>query len=265
MNDICNFIPPKKHNKDLCFYHFVYETALKKLRQPFCNSTYRINLVVKGKGFLKANTCQQEILPGTLFFTFPNDSYEIDGTNDFTYLYISFDGVGADTLLNSFGITKETMVYHNYRHLVDFWMDCVRQINHINANTLTESVVMYSLSFINNIPQKMQKNKFDLIIEYLDNNFTSKNLSIRKVAELFFYSEKYLSALFKKKTNVKFTEYINNMHIEYALKLMETDSFTVSELASKCGFSDPFYFSKVFKRATKVSPTEYIKNAGRSM
>ena len=34
-NSICKFMPEKNYNHDLKFIHFVYETAIHELKQPF--------------------------------------------------------------------------------------------------------------------------------------------------------------------------------------------------------------------------------------
>lgn len=262
MNDICNFIPPKDHYGNIVYYHFVYETGLKKLNQPFLFANYRLHLVAKGTGVLKTETEDYELKPGTLFFTFPYQSHEIEGSSNFAYLYITFSGAGITNLLDNLKIGADRSVYQDFDHLLEFWMTSIRRVTPANANVLTESVLMYSLSFINNTEQKGKSkhtDKFNYIIEYIDNNYTQPDISIKKIADIFFYSDKYFSSLFKKKMDVKFTDYVNSLRIQHSLKLIEEGITSISELASKCGYSDSFYFSKVFKKITGKSPTEYTK------
>ena len=85
-------------------------------------------------------------------------------------------------------------------------------------------------------------------------------MSIRKVADIFFYSEKYLSSLFKKKTEMKFSQYLNNLRVQHAINLLKKGETNISLISSKCGFTDQFYFSKVFKKNTDKTPSEYIKS-----
>ncbi len=266
MEDICNFIPPKKYNSDINYYHFVYEGSIKKLSQPFVHSNYYAILVFRGSAELTISNTTIPIKSGTLFFTFPYQSYCIENYDDFSYLYISFNGDGVSHLLKEFNISKENFLYENFSHIIEFWINSIRRINRINANTLTESVLMYTLSFINTGNQAHlleQSDKFNSILEYINHNYTSKDISVKKVADIFFYSEKYLSSLFAKRTGVKFTTYINNLRIKYAIKLIENGQYNVADIASDCGYTDPFYFSKVFKKITGKSPTEYIKNNDR--
>lgn len=260
MEDICNFLPRKKHSGDIEYYHFVYEASFRKLQQPFFLSKYRAFLVFKGDGVFKTGSREYKLEPGTLFFTFPKSSFEIEGSNSFTYLYISFNGTGVAPLLDNFGVSEETCVFEGFEHLTDFWMTSIRRVNPSNATALTESVLLYSLSYIGNQENpSSDSNRFESILSYIKENFTDTTLSVKKTADIYFYSEKYLSSLFKKNTGVKFTEYLNELRISHAKALMDEKKLSVSEVALKCGFSDPLYFSKVFKKSIGMTPSEYVK------
>lgn len=262
MKTICNFIPPKNVAADIECFHFVYETNFRKLHQPFMHPNFYAHLAFVGSGILKTGNKEFALAPGTLFFTFPSQSFEIDGDDNFTYFYISFNGAGVDELLKNFNISNENCVFQGFEHLLNFWISSVRRITHSNANTLTESVLLHSLSYINTSEEYSLKDRdrFESIIEYINNNFTDPNISITKIADIFFYNKRYLSSLFTKRINVKFTDYLNNLRIQHAIKLIKDNSVSVSEIASKCGFSDPFYFTKVFKKFTDKTPTEFMKD-----
>ena len=154
MEDICNFIPTKADKGYIDYFHFVYETGYKKLRQPFIYWNYYVYLVFKGKGRLKVQDSEQEIEKGTLFFTFPEQSYEIEGDDDLTYLYISFNGSGVKSILDDFNVSKSNYLFTGFEHLFEFWMNSIRRINKTNAAALTDSVFMYTLSFITDANEK---------------------------------------------------------------------------------------------------------------
>ncbi len=262
MEDICNFIPPKKHNSDLEFLHFVYETNIKRLRQPFTHSNFYINIVFKGTAVLKFDNKKFQIKSGDIFFTFPNQKFTIDVDSKFTFLYISFNGIGAMSLLDNFNINKENCIFNNFDNVIPFWISAVRRINPGNANVLTESVLMYTLSFLDNLSssnKEYKKDKFESILDYINHNYASNDMSLKKVADIFFYNEKYLSSLFIKRTGLRFSQYLNNLRIQFATKLFKNGETNISTISNKCGFTDQFYFSKVFKKNTNKTPSEYIK------
>ncbi len=53
------------------------------------------------------------------------------------------------------------------------------------------------------------------------------------------------------------TDFVKSMRLKRALQLLDTDQYTISEVAYMCGFTTPQYFSKVFKDSMSCSPKEY--------
>ena len=72
--------------------------------------------------------------------------------------------------------------------------------------------------------------------------------------------KKYLSALFKRRTGLRFSEYLNEIRIQRARELLQEGSRSLVQVATICGFANPLYFSKVFKKRIGVSPKSYIQN-----
>lgn len=260
MKDICNIIPQQDRARHIQYRHFVYEANLPALVQPFLHAHVYAYLAFKGTATFKADGVSHRLVPGTLFFAFPYQAHEIIADEGFAYLYISFDGEDAERLLRNFNIRRENAVFEKFGHLIDFWMSAIRRISPENAVALTESVLLYTLSFINdNSAGKNRQNvpRFESILDYINRNFNDPELSISKIADIFFYNEKYLSALFVKNTGTKFTDYLTKLRIDYAIKQIETERLSVAALAATCGFADPMYFSKVFKKYTGYTPSKH--------
>ena len=260
MQDICNFLPPSPNKRDIIYHHFVYEAELERLPQPFHRNHICLHLAFKGEAILRTQRGNYQLSPGTLFFTFPYQQYEITDSKNFTYLYITFDGEGALPLLEQFGISKTRAIFFSFGHLTHFWMDAIRRVNPTNILVLTESVLLYTLSYLDKFEQAndiRHSSQFDDILQYINNNYADPELSISKVADIFCFNKKYFSALFTKNMQEKFTIYLSKIRIKHATRMLENEKLPVAELAVKCGFEDPFYFSKVFKQITGVSPSKY--------
>ena len=265
MDSICRFVPIKTGNGDIQTVHFVYETELAKLKQPFVRPVNYVNLVVKGCGTLKYNNCDYELSEGTLFFMFPQIAYYIEASDDFEYIYISYTGTCASNLMDSFGITPTNAVYHNFTH-APLWSDAISRITAKNANILTESVLYYTLALIQseNNTCNQSDNDDDIMSQiksYIDIHYREQDISLGKLSQIFSYSEKYLSASFNKNMNMHYAEYINKLRIQYATALMADGNNSISRISGMCGYSDPLYFSKVFKKLMGCTPTDYIKKA----
>lgn len=265
-SSICNFLPVKNYAGSLKTVHFVYETQHDTLSQPFLRPIYYCYLVTGGQGRMKLHKKEYTLEKGTLFFAFPGAPYEIDGDPDFRYLYVSFMGPGAVALLEDLEINFDRPVYEGFSHLLTFWFSAISRVNQINANLLAESVLLYTLSFINNKQENTQlkrdgENVSEMIVDYICGNFTDPELSLAKIADIFNYTEKYLSYLFKNRMGMGFTSYLNRLRTDKAVELMEQNVTSVSALAAMCGYHDSLYFSKVFKKYKGVSPTQYIRGS----
>lgn len=262
MDAICNFIAPSSSESNIQLHHFVFEADLDKLKQPFVRKHFCMHLAYKGEAILFIDGKSYQLSPGALFITFPHQSYELLESKNFTYLYITFDGSEADKLISQFGIKKDRNVFLNFSHITDFWMTSIRRSNPSNLLVLTESVLLHTLSYIPQADQNsgvLYSPEFDELIRYINSNYADKDLSLGKLADMFNFSKKYLSSLFSRNMSTKFSAYLNQVRIDHALVLSKQGTYSVKELAEKCGFSDPLYFSKVFKQIIGMSPTNYKK------
>ncbi|MDG0809579.1 helix-turn-helix domain-containing protein [Cohnella rhizosphaerae] len=92
---------------------------------------------------------------------------------------------------------------------------------------------------------------------YLKANFTS-NLSLADLAERFGLNPSYLSFVFKSKRGKSPGDYLIELRIEEAKRLIrEFPRLLFKDIAEQVGYPDPYYFSKLFKQWAGMTPTEY--------
>lgn len=96
------------------------------------------------------------------------------------------------------------------------------------------------------------------IIGYIDANYTEA-LNISMLADRFYMSESYFSHFFKKRVGKSVIEYINEIRIRNAKRILEMEDLSISDVAGAVGFSDINYFSRKFKAIAGVTPSEYRK------
>lgn len=94
------------------------------------------------------------------------------------------------------------------------------------------------------------------IRRYLDMNFNT-SVSLNDLSGKFYLSVPYLCAQFKKCFRVPPIEYLIQLRMQQVLNLMNDQDMTISQIAQKVGYLDPFYFSKTFKKRYGLSPREY--------
>lgn len=101
-----------------------------------------------------------------------------------------------------------------------------------------------------------QHKKISEIITYINLNYMH-DIGLELVAESFFISTGHLSRVFKKVTGFSFVEYLNNLRIKEAQKLLIETTLNVSEISEKVGYQNITNFGRVFKLITGSSPRKY--------
>ncbi|MDI6914309.1 MAG: response regulator [Desulfitobacteriaceae bacterium] len=91
---------------------------------------------------------------------------------------------------------------------------------------------------------------------HLAANF-SKDIKLNDVAKEANMSYHYFSKFFKDETGHNFTDYLVNIRIKEAKKLLDEDACSIKEVSVQVGYKDPNYFSKIFKKMVGLTPTEF--------
>ena len=84
-----------------------------------------------------------------------------------------------------------------------------------------------------------------------------KGLTLRELAHACNSSISSLESKFKSVYGVSLYQYYINLRMEEAKRLLAKTSYTVTEIAMRCGYENLFYFCNVFKKQVGMTPTEY--------
>lgn len=95
-------------------------------------------------------------------------------------------------------------------------------------------------------------------ITFFEDNIANRNFVVEDMARHLGMSRTAYYNKMKSITGLSPIDFIKQMRIKKALKLMEDKSLSISDIAYRVGFSDPKYFSKCFKAEMGMSPTQYI-------
>jgi two-component system response regulator YesN len=106
--------------------------------------------------------------------------------------------------------------------------------------------------------KEYQHNFIKESIKYIEEQFRER-LTLEMVASKVFMNPKYFSHVFKKEMDISFTEYVINLKIQYACRLLETTNYPAYRISIECGFSDPSYFNRVFCAKMNMTPNTYRK------
>ncbi|WP_172200628.1 response regulator [Saccharibacillus qingshengii] len=88
-----------------------------------------------------------------------------------------------------------------------------------------------------------------------------EDLTLQDLADRFFLSREYISRRFKREFGENVFDYLANVRLERAKRLLLGSEMTVVRIAELVGYQDEKYFSRVFKKATGCSPNEFRRGA----
>jgi len=91
---------------------------------------------------------------------------------------------------------------------------------------------------------------------YLGENF-SQNLPLGHLAAHFFLSETYLCELFKKNTGCTVLNFLIQVRLHNACRLLSETKMSIKEIAAAVGFNDYSYFGRIFRRNMGKTPDQY--------
>jgi len=94
--------------------------------------------------------------------------------------------------------------------------------------------------------------------KYLDDNYMH-DMSITDVADHLNISYSYLSKIFRAKTGITLTDYLNNTRIEKSKDYLSNTFLNISEIAEKVGYNNPQSYQRFFKKYLNLTPGDYRK------
>lgn len=116
-----------------------------------------------------------------------------------------------------------------------------KKINESNENT------------VNNTYPIIEKSK-----AFIHENYSNK-ITLSSLAEHVALNPSYLSALFKKETGCNFIDYLTEIRLKNAEKLLENLDLKIYQVGNQVGYNNSKYFCEVFKKNYGITPNQYRK------
>lgn len=107
-------------------------------------------------------------------------------------------------------------------------------------------------------PLNTYEDKFAALLHYLHDHM-GMPVSIEALCRLYGYSAGNFRKLFKQKIGKSPNEYLINIRMERAAKLLATKEYSVKAVSEMVGYPDSHYFSRLFKQKMGVMPSSLIK------
>ena len=106
---------------------------------------------------------------------------------------------------------------------------------------------------------KSDNNRIKIAYGAILRYFTNSNLKIGEIAKMVNMSESAFSHFFQKYTNKSFTQFLIDVRIGHACKLLLDTDDTIKEICFQSGFNNLANFNRLFKKYRNCTPLEYRK------
>lgn len=120
-----------------------------------------------------------------------------------------------------------------------------------------DSRLLSSAGFVDSFKSK-QNSKLMAVYEYIMNNF-KQEITLDKVAEMAHMNPSAFSRYFKSIQKKTFTQFLNEVRIGYACKLLQEQHYNIAEVCFESGYNNISNFNRQFKTLKKMSPSAYVK------
>lgn len=118
---------------------------------------------------------------------------------------------------------------------------------------------MYEFFLTNEQRKKMNWIIYEEITNYIGEKYA--DITIKELVQRFHFNEDYYNRLLKEKTGMTYSEYVQNLRLVHAEKLLKSTTMTVDEIANQIGYHNKGYFYKIFVERFKMTPSKYRKQA----
>lgn len=110
-----------------------------------------------------------------------------------------------------------------------------------------------------NLNKESETDRMGQVYEYVMKNFKEK-ITLEEVSEIANLSVSAFSRYFKTRVNKSFSDFLSEVRISHACKLLHEEEMNISEISFECGFFTLSNFNKQFKDRTGKTPLAYKKD-----
>ncbi len=136
------------------------------------------------------------------------------------------------------------------------WMESLCFVTFSEWRELLRSMVIEIFEYLEQNYRTTNTGVYAEIVDYVRSHY-SEQINLKKVAKKFFINASYLGRAFQKTVGVSFNEYVNQLRIDEAKRLLVQTDKLIYEIANQVGFIESSYFVVKFTQEVGKSPTEY--------
>jgi AraC-like DNA-binding protein len=121
-----------------------------------------------------------------------------------------------------------------------------------------------------NISEEVIEDILKRLVHFEKNKkYLQQQISLHSLAKQLQTNPNYLSRVINFKMDKNFSQYLNDLRMDYALKELKNNAtflkYSIKAIAQECGYTNATSFSRVFYRHTGIYPSFYIKQLAETV
>ena len=140
-------------------------------------------------------------------------------------------------------------------------LNCIESMYSLRMSESSKKKICHLLEALtiqisDNLAESIESSLANIIVSYLNAHYQER-ITLKDISQLTYFSTAYCESEFKSQMGRSIIQYLLDIRIEEAKKLLAESSLSCSRIANAVGFEDANYFSRVFKKKTGYSPLVY--------
>lgn len=209
------------------------------------------------------------VTAGNMVFYRPKEfqKYEYYAKDQAHVYWVHFTGGNVTNILRSYGIKDNMRVLYVgisleyeriFKRMISELQRCQENYEEMLVLLLRHLLILIhrQLTRQHVLRNEYLDHEIDLAAQYFNDNYNT-DISIEQYALSRGMSVSWFIRNFKAYTGSTPLQYIVSIRIANAQVLLETTSYTMTEIGRIVGYDNPLYFSRIFHKQTGFSPSAY--------
>lgn len=129
----------------------------------------------------------------------------------------------------------------------------------LNILSSTHAILPLASTGIYNDLDELDGKKLDAVYRFTMNEYHRK-IHLEEVAEVANMTVNSFCRYFKKRTRKSYIDFLTEIRIGQACKLLQQKDLTISQVCFEVGFSNLSNFNRKFREITRITPTEFRRH-----
>ncbi len=227
---------------------------------------FEIVYVVKGGTVAVCDGVENKLTAGDLFIAFPHHVHSYRDSKDIELQLLVFSPEEFSGFEELFKIKRPIYpVIHNCSDSIQRVMEEINTID-FYAEYGEQKLFGYMTVLLSEIFSQLElcdrtrsdTDNIQRILQYCSVNYMNK-ITLDVLSQDLYINRYHISHIFNDALGMSITDYINNLRIIQAERLLRKDNFSIAEIAQTVGFSNQRTFNRVFLAQKGMTPSEFRK------